>query len=135
MVLVFLYCMHYIRNLSRLNTMHLLYFIQYITLKYNCTHYHKFTFICMEFVYFCLAAICIAITLHQSNQTRSTTSRTFMNCKYSNFSYSILCNLQLIKFTTNFHNIFKFQIKCKRRVLILIIHKGTVELVKIGGID
>jgi len=66
------YFIHYTRNVRRLTTIHLLYFIQYLTLKYNCTQYQRFTFICMEFVYFYLLVICITITSHQSNQKRST---------------------------------------------------------------
>jgi len=42
-----------------------------------------------------IANICIAIKSHQSNQTRSTTCRTFLTCKYSSY-FIPFCNIQYI---------------------------------------
>jgi hypothetical protein len=46
-------------------------------------------YLCIVFI----AVICITIKSHQSNQTHSTTWRTFIGCKYSSY-FIPFCNLQ-----------------------------------------
>ena len=50
----------------------------------------------LYWLYLCIVFItgyCIKIELHQSNQTRSTTFRTLLGCKYSSY-FIPFCNLQ-----------------------------------------
>ena len=71
-------------------TKSLLYFIQYVTLKYNYIEYQSFKYWC---IFFYLTVICIPIKSHQSNQIYSTTLQSFIGCEYS--SYFTFCILWL----------------------------------------
>jgi len=69
-----------------------IYLLYLITMKYNYIEYQSFKYWC---IFFYLVVICTTIKSHQSNQTRSTTWRTCLGCKYS--SYCLwFCNLQYI---------------------------------------
>jgi len=71
------------------------YFILFNILRSNTTT-HTTNDLNLFWLYLCIvfiAAICIPIKLHQLNQTRSTTWRTFIGCKYSSYFISF-CNLQ-----------------------------------------
>jgi hypothetical protein len=51
-------------------------------------------------IYICyLTVICIPIKSHQSNQTRSTTLRSFINCEYSSY----LCFFNTMTYNTCIH--------------------------------
>jgi len=69
------------------HTKSLLYFIQYVTLKYNYIEYHSFKYWC---IFFYLTVIYIPIKSQQSNQTRSTTLQSFIGCEYSSYFFYIL---------------------------------------------
>ena len=131
------YFIHYTRNVRKLTTIHLLYFIQCLALKYNCTQYQRFTFICMKFVYFYLAVLCITITSHHWIQTRLATWRTFLICKYSTFLLSIFCNLQFM-YLYNVSSLrpicSTYSISTTRLFLTLINYTSIEELVMIEGI-
>jgi len=60
-----------------------LYFIQYATLKYNYIEYQSFKY---WYIFF-LTVICIPLKSHQSNQTRSTTLRSLIDCEYSSYLF------------------------------------------------
>ena len=83
-VYLVIHIINQIRNVWRLTT-YLFNFIQDILLKYTNTRYQSFKYWLYLLISFYLAAICITIKSHQSNQTRSTTWRTFMICKYSSY--------------------------------------------------
>ena len=72
-------------------------YILFYVLHWNTTT-HSIKDLELFWLYLCvyiLSVICIAITSRRSNQTRSTTCRTLICCKYS--SYSIpCCNLQCL---------------------------------------
>ena len=74
-------------------TKNVLYFIKYVTLKYNHIEYQSFTYWCKLF-YFYFTVICIPIKSHQSNQTRSTTLRRFISCQYSSYFLFTFYDLQ-----------------------------------------
>jgi hypothetical protein len=65
-------------------------FVIFVLLYSLCNYIEYQSF---KYVFFYLAAICIPIKSHQSNQTRSTTLRTLKSCKYSSISsMNILIN-------------------------------------------
>jgi hypothetical protein len=71
------------------------YFILFNILRWNTTT-HSIKDLNLFGMYLCIdfiAVICIPIKSHQSNQTRSTTWRTLIGCKYSSY-FIPFCNLQ-----------------------------------------
>ena len=71
------------------------YFILFNILRWNTTT-HSIKDLSLFGMYLCIdfiADICITIQSHQSNQTRSTTWRTLISCKYSSY-FIPFCNLQ-----------------------------------------
>ena len=62
-------------------TKSVLYFIQCVRLKYKYIEYQ------IPSIDVNLTVICISLKSHQSNQTRSTTLRNFIDCEYSSYLF------------------------------------------------
>ena len=111
-------------------TKNVLYFIQYVTLKYNLIEYQSFTYWCILVFY--LTVICIPIKSHRSNQTRSTTLQRFIGCQYSSYFFFPFYELQYMYIYTLccFNELFRQNIQIpgqnKRICIILITHTSTV---------